>query len=246
MNTSIETNVFDTWKGKTVAFIGDSITDGIGTTRTYHDMLANVVGFSALNYGKNGAQVSDMIGFAEGLYHEHPETDAIFVFGGTNDYNDGVILGSPFSEVVENVNHDGMVAPTKKRVVNMNCMTFHGRMNTLLHKLRTYFPKAQIILLAPIHRGYATFGSDNVQPCEYYANARGSYIDDYVDAVKRCGAIWSAPVIDLYAESALMPVLDEHTPYFNNAETDRLHPNCLGHARIAQLIAGYMHIYACL
>jgi hypothetical protein len=33
-----------------------------------------------------------------------------------------------------------------------------------------------------------------------------------------------------------MPVLDEHTRYFNNADTDRLHPAAEGHLRMAKTI----------
>lgn len=236
---------FSSWKGKTVAFIGDSITDGIGTTKTYHEILAEEIGFTALNYGVNGAQIKDMAGFAEKLYREHPETDAIFVFGGTNDYNSDIVISDPFTESVEEVDHDGVIAPRKKRTLNKNDMTFFGRVNILLETLKRRFPDKQIILMTPVHRGYAEFGPDNIQPDERYANACGKYIDDYVQALRRAADIWSVPLIDLYRVSGLIPVLDEHTPFFNNARTDRLHPNAAGHMRLARVIAGHMRIYPC-
>lgn len=237
--------MIDTWKSKTVAFIGDSITDGVGTTKTYHDMLAEEIGFTALNYGVNGAQVSDMIGFADKLHAEHPGVDAIFVFGGTNDYNSSVLPGEPYGITVENVNHDGVTAARKKRVLNMDTLTFWGRINTLMLKLRTGFPDAQVILMTPIHRGYAEFGADNVQPCDDYANACGLFIDDYVNAVKRAGEIWSAPVIDLFGESGLVPALETQSALIHDPVTDRLHPNAAGHEKMAKLIRGWLNVYAC-
>jgi hypothetical protein len=41
------------------------------------------------------------------------------------------------------------------------------------------------------------------------------------------------PVIDLYAESGLMPLVNSHQRYFANPDTDMLHPNSRGQQRIA-------------
>lgn len=87
-----------------------------------------------------------------------------------------------------------------------------------------------------MHRGYATFGPENVQPDESFANGAGLFIDDYVAAVKEAGGVWAATVIDVHAESGLFPLFPEHAPFFHDAETDMLHPGTAGHRRIADAI----------
>ena len=42
---------------------------------------------------------------------------------------------------------------------------------------------------------------------------------------------------DLYNKTGLYPVSSAYSKYFHNASTDMLHPNALGHQRIAQTIA---------
>ena len=99
------------------------------------------------------------------------------------------------------------------------------------------FPAAHIVLLTPIHRGYATFGARNVQPDESYANELGLFIDDYVNVVKEAGNVWSAKVVDINADAGLYPNSNAHVPFFSNGNRDRLHPSAAGHKRIADAIS---------
>lgn len=81
------------WKGKKVAFLGDSITDKqhVGTTKCYWEYLAELLGLEAFSYGINGNRMDGLLAQAERLYRERGgDVDAIIVFGGTNDYNGGV------------------------------------------------------------------------------------------------------------------------------------------------------------
>ena len=106
--------------------------------------------------------------------------------------------------------------------------------------LKTNYPDKQIILLTPIHRAYACFGPDNIQPDERFANSIGVFFDEYVEAVKEAAGVWAVPVIDLNSLSGLYPLNDSHARYFSNGKTDRLHPNAAGHKRMAQTIARQM------
>ena len=54
-----------------------------------------------------------------------------------------------------------------------------------------------------------------------------------MESVKEASNIWAVPVIDLNALCGLFPLNDAHAQYFNNADTDRLHPNNMGHKRMA-------------
>lgn len=56
-----------------------------------------------------------------------------------------------------------------------------------------------------------------------------------VESVRQASAIWSVPVIDLYALSGLYPMHKEQEEYFPGGN-DWLHPDSDGHRRLALTI----------
>ena len=228
------------WKGKKVAFLGDSITDRqrIGTQKCYWEYLTEMLGIEAFSYGINGNQMDGLLKQAQLLLQEHgQETDAIIVFAGTNDFNAGVPIGKWFEEVKRDAPMpNGKKAERTYREMSTDTDTFCGRINRLMDYLKTNFPTQQIILLTPLHRGFAQFGNNNVQPEEAFTNSKGLFISDYVQTIKEAGNVWAVPVIDLNSLSGLYPMNDSHVPYFHNGETDRLHPNAEGHKRMAKTL----------
>lgn len=48
------------------------------------------------------------------------------------------------------------------------------------------------------------------------------------------------PVIDLAALSGLFPLEDAHAQFYANPDTDRLHPNNIGHERMAKTLAAQL------
>ena len=179
--------VVSQWKGKKVAFLGDSITDKIhvGTSANYWNYLPAILGCDAYVYGKNGWQMSGMIDQARKLKEElGGDVDAIFIFAGTNDFNGGVPLGEWYAEEEAETRKNAQTLKLKHRRMLFDKDTFRGRINTLMAYLKKEFPDQQVILLTPIHRAYARFGEGNVQPDESWANTRGLFIDSYVNAVR--------------------------------------------------------------
>ena len=225
---------------KRIVFLGDSITDKchVGCTKNYWGFLGERFGFEPLVYGINGQQMSHIVAQARKFQSEHPEgADVIFVFAGTNDFNGGVPLGDWYAFAEEMVNKNGMQVKLRKRSFIYDAGTFRGRINLAMKHLKDNFPKARIVLLTPVHRGYAEFGPKNVQPDESYANARGLFLDDYVAAVKEAGNVWAVKVVDLHATSQLFPNAASQDAYIHNPKTDRLHPSAAGHALMAEAIA---------
>lgn len=228
------------WAGRKVAYLGDSVMDPNNQAARQHlwSYLQQWLGITPLVYAVSGNQWSDIPAQASRLLAQHGQDfDAIIVFVGTNDYNSGTPIGQWYSETRCEV-EAAQGLPRRKtvrmrRLPAMTSETYRGRINIALSDLKKKFPTRQIVLLTPIHRAFAEFGQNNLQPDETYTNDCGEYISSYVNAVKEAGNVWAVPVLDLNATCGLFPLFQEYTQYFNNPRTDRLHPNDAGHRRMA-------------
>ncbi len=90
-------------KGKTINFLGDSITEGAGTSgpeKIYPAVIARNEGLKvARNYGIGGTRIARQTGksaeekfdldFCMRVDEMDPHADAVVVFGGTNDWGHG-------------------------------------------------------------------------------------------------------------------------------------------------------------
>jgi lysophospholipase L1-like esterase len=227
------------WQGKRLAFLGDSMTDKrrVGTTCVYWEYLNELLGIEPFVYGISGNQWNDIYKQSVKLHDEKgTNIDAILIFAGTNDYMHDTPLGEFFNETTKQTNFNGKEVTRKYRTPNLNDSTFCGRINKAMSYLKNNFPQQQIIIMTPIHRGFAKFNEKNVQPDENYANGQGLYIDSYIAVLKQAASYWAVPLIDLYSTSGLFPMADTQSQYFHKKETDRLHPNALGDYRLAKTI----------
>lgn len=229
------------WKAKRVAFLGDSITDKshVGTSKNYWQFLEEILGISPRVYGINGDTFRGILKQAQKLKSDGADViDAIIVFAGTNDYNGGVKLGEWYEYAdAEAPIAGGKTQIRKRRTPSMDTSTFKGRINAAMSFLKENFPDKPIILITPIHRGFAQFGPDNVQPDESFPNRIGLYVDSYVEAVREAGNVWAVPVIDLNSLCGLYPNAASHARFFHKKDTDLLHPNAKGHEKMARAIA---------
>ena len=231
------------WQGKRVAYFGDSITDprNSGSKKKYWGFLQDWLGITPYVYGVSGRQWNDIPRQAQKLQEEHGDSvDAILIFIGTNDYNAGVPIGAWFTErpekVMAGIHEPKHMVDRRHRYPVMSDSTYRGRINKALDCVKRMYPQKQIVLLTPIHRAEFYANEKNWQPREDYTNQCGEYIDAYVESVKEAGNLWAVPVIDLNALCGLYPLMDEMALYFHNTENDRLHPNDVGQARMAQTL----------
>lgn len=209
------------WKNKIASFLGDSITQGTNTTKRYDQFLNELCEFSASNnYGISGSKITDgntpMYSRANSI---DINSDIVFVFGGTNDFIHDTLLGSWYTESGDT------------RTFNTDTSTFCGALNVLCENLITRFPKGQIVLMTPVHRGVF-----QQQPPEWKKNGIGIYFEEYVNKVKEAAEMHSVNLIDLYGESRLYPYNTANSQQYYHDDTDELHPSAKGHEAIARII----------
>ena len=230
------------WNGKRVAVIGDSISDSthVGTTRCWWEYVSDSLGLNTTCYAKNGATVENMQGQVAKMLTEEEHWDLILIFGGTNDYNGNVPMGNIFTQQREKTNKDGHEIALTHRAFNMDNSTFSGRINNLLSTLKEKCPETRILVLTPIHRGFAQFGSGNVQPDELWSNTENLFLEDYIDCLQQASRAWAVPCLDLSTECGLLPMYRSNDAYVHRVDTDRLHPNAKGHERMAKVVLGYL------
>ncbi len=212
-------------KGKKIIFLGDSITEGCGTSsqeRVYHGILKERYGLREIkNYGEGGTRVArqteitslvrdrDFILRARDM---DKDADVVVVFGGTNDYGHGqAALGS---------------------IDNLDMHTFYGALHTLIKGLINDYVDKQIVFMTPLHRhneyGQGTWKPDGVEQRP---------LCDYVKAVKDVCEYYSVPVLDLYSCGELCG----NTPvWYKEYMPDGLHPNDKGHEIIASKLGKFL------
>jgi len=230
------------WNGKRVAIIGDSVSDSsrVGTTRCWWEYLTDSLNLKTTCYAKNGATIEGMQGQVDRMLQEEKKWDLVIVFGGTNDFNASVPVGSLYSEKKETTNKNGKQTELKHRAWNLDNGTFSGRVNNLLAKLKEQCPHTRLLMMTPVHRGFAQFGNRNVQPDELWSNTQGLYLEDYIAVLQQASRAWAVPLVDVNVESGLVPMLKSQDEFVHKVDTDRLHPNANGHQRIEKVVQGYL------
>ncbi len=205
-------------RGKKIHFLGDSITQGVGTSHEacrFAEIIAREQGLAAVrNYGVSGTSIA--YGGAEAgkpdrsfcarVPEMDPDADIVVVFGGTNDFGHSETpLGTP---------------EDRTRV------TFWGACHELMRSLTERYPHAAIVVLTPMHRKH-----------ERTPNAHGAILDTYVDIIKETARYYSLPVLDLYAVSGVQPAVETSRETYM---PDRLHPNDAGNRLIADRLTAFL------
>lgn len=213
-------------KGKKINFLGDSITEGCGTSckeAVFHSIIKERYGLAeARNYGIGGTRIARQ-GEITSLHRDRDfilrvgqmdkDADAVVVFGGTNDFGSGQApLGT---------------------IDNMDMHTFYGGVHTLIRALIEKYCGKQIVFMTPLHRHnekslIGTWKPDGVEQRP---------LKDYVKAIKEVCEYYSVPVLDLYSMSEICGNTPEQ---FREYTTDGLHPNDKGHAIIAEKLGKFL------
>lgn len=204
-------------QGKIINFLGDSITEGHGTSgeeKRFSNLIKERCGLlKANNYGISGTRIAKQKNPSENPRHDlyfcgrldemDKNADAVVVFGGTNDYGHG---DAPFGLFTDRSDE-----------------TFYGACHTLMSELASTYVGKPIVIVTPLHRTEET------------RNAK--VLENYVNAIKDVACYYSLPVLDLYANSGIQPsvpaIREKLCP-------DGLHPNDAGHEILAEKIVNFL------
>ena len=229
------------WQGKHVAFLGDSLTaDG-----RYCEFLCDKLG---MTYEKYGVSNTEWIHFAQQAIKAYSYQlskgfvyDAIFIFGGVNNYDHGATInGKWFTETSETITNNTIFTSRKRTPIKNGAGSIEGQVNWTLEVLKVCFPNSQIIVMTPTHKGLYVNRAVRSGQNELYSNANGVFLDEIVAKIKEGATIWGCPVIDLFSLNGAFPVSDAYNSYVRNKDTDHLHQSNLGNYRIAMTIAAAM------
>ncbi len=214
-------------KGLTVNFLGDSITEGVGTSgpdAIYHALLKKAAKLKTVrNYGISGTRFAlqnnkpqteedihlDTNSFSNRFSQMNDDADLIVVFGGTNDYGHGDALIGTFSDRTP--------------------YTFYGACHYIFSGLIKKYVGKPIVIMTPLHR----INEENICP----EGAQKAPLRDYVNIIREVAEYYSLPVLDLFATSSLQPAIAEIQ---NTYIPDGLHPNDNGHIVLANKLHRFL------
>lgn len=203
-------------QGKIINFLGDSITEGVGTTspdKVFHQLIKEEYNLKmAYNCGIGGTRIARQTVPSEKPRHDltfeirsvtmDKNADAIVVFGGTNDFGHGdALFGDPESD-------------------SEDIYTFCGAVNSLITSLEKQFPNAKIVFMTPLHR--KTENEDR--------GPEGIHLCEYVKALKTILEKRNVSCIDLFEINPIDVNITELIP-------DGLHPSDEGHRILAKVVA---------
>lgn len=199
-------------QGKTIVFLGDSITQGVGASsekNVFHQITARNFNLkSAINFGISGTRIAKQTKFYNQFYDLYFElredimprdVDAVFVFGGTNDYGHGdAKMGEEDS---------------------VDVYTFCGALNSLILKLKKDYSGKEIIFMTPMHR------TNETEP----SAPENKVLEDYVIAMRNICKKHNIKLIDAFENLNLDP---KDKDYFG----DGLHPTDKDHFELGMFV----------
>lgn len=206
-------------RGKKIIFLGDSITEGVGASAThkrYTDLVAQKTGAIVYNHGVSGTRIAKQKNTSFDLDCDkdfcfrapamEKDADVIVVFGGTNDYGHG----------------DAEIGTFRDRTPD----TFYGALHTLYTYLCETYPKAQKVIMTPLHCSNEDKPSSQNEP-----------LKTYVEIIREVAEYYSLPVLDMYENSGIQPNIPANSQAYT---VDGLHPNDAGYELISELVIKFL------
>ena len=212
-------------EGKIINFLGDSITEGCGTSseeKRFTDLIERDYKLrKANNYGICGTRIARQQVPSIPLFDQDfcgryasmdRNADAVVVFGGTNDYGHG----------------DAPIGTMNDRTPD----TFYGACHTLMNGLMNMYTGKPIVIATPLHRL-----NENNPLGEGTKKTPGEALSVYRKIIMEVAEYYAFPVLDLYSQSGMQP---ENEACRELLMPDGLHPNDEGHTILERLIGNFL------
>ncbi|MBO7213883.1 MAG: SGNH/GDSL hydrolase family protein [Clostridia bacterium] len=218
-------------EGKKIAFLGDSITEGVGVKNVEKNRYDNVLKRECnldkvYNYGIGGTRIAHQqkpsekprhdLCFCGRVYNVFKDADIVVVYGGINDYLHG---DAPIGQF-------GDKTPA----------TFYGGVWFLMNYLKTNFADKTIAFLTPARLNY--YGIDGSKPSNREQKREDALpVIEYVKIIKQTAKVFDIPTFDMYENLGIDPtVLSDKETY----TSDGLHFNDAGHKIIAKKLREFL------
>ena len=214
-------------RNKTVNFLGDSITEGVGVNDKEHcrydNRLMEMLGIKAANNcGVSGTRIAYQkkpslpasfdLTFC-GRAQIMPRADFVVVYGGVNDYLHGDA----------DIGNDGDCTPA----------TFYGAVEYLMAFLEKEYA-GRVLFVTPAKTYFRNTFYDEIS--EHEAKGQDALpLKGYVDIICATARRHKIPVLNLYEQFVYDPKL--HPELINEITSDGLHFNDKGHELLAIEIA---------
>ncbi len=217
-------------KGKYIAFLGDSITEGVGVTdqdNRYDNVIAREYQLAKTqNLSISGSRIAHQSVPSEKPYYDltfcgrayalDENADICVVYGGVNDY----IHGDAY------IGEETDSTPA----------TFIGGLNFLMKLLKEKYAGKPIVFLTPARMCLRGTTDENASPRPIKkpdAQPLEAYADMIIEVAGRNGVY----VLDLFRELPINPNKPED---FERYTTDGLHLNDEGHIMLGRLLAEFI------
>ena len=218
-------------KGKKIAFLGDSITQGVGVADIENCRYDNVIHrrfelAEHYNYGISGTRLAHQsvpsdparhdLCFCGRAYFISSAADVIVVYGGVNDYIHG---DAPFGSMEDKTPQ-----------------TFCGGVWFLMNLLKTYYSGKTVVFVTPAHTRFHGVSDQQVSNLPQ-KKPDAKPLQAYVDVIKERGKQFGIPVLDLFEKLPIDPNKAEDSEKYT---VDGLHFNNEGQLVLAQTIGDFL------
>ena len=210
--------------GKTINFLGDSITygfDGTNATRVtkpYPTLVGEILGVRVNNYGISGSTIGgdgktstehNILGNTPMniRYVDMDNADYVLVLGGVNDYT--VDRRIPLGVKGDNTN-----------------LTFYGALKILIEGLIAKYPNSRIGFITPLRKIN-----------DHSPNVYGNHLKEYRNAIIEMCEEYSIPVLDLFTKGGCYANISD---WRSQNLPDGLHPNQSFYEKMAIQISSFI------
>lgn len=175
------------WEKKTIAFLGDSITQA----GKYITPVKNILNVNTINLGRDGCQWTDTINSGSSTNNNIKESidalvsngiipDCIIIALGTNDLGNNKPIGSMDETASYSDNNENILARN----------TIYNAVRYGITRLRNLYPKAKLLIATPIQRHNTSY-SKQIEYGEAIKNAAKMMSVDCIDTFT-CGIFANA------------------------------------------------------